>query len=256
MPPATLRRAAFAVSALLSVTGCGRQEGAPTATPTIPAPATTPPPAASPAAPSPSGPPDEPALQKIGDFNRPVHVTAPQGDRRLFVVEKAGKVKVLSGGSEKTFLDLSGRVALGYEQGLLSLAFDPGYRTSGRAYVNYTDERGDTRIVEYRASSDADRLDPDTRREILSVDQPFQNHNGGLLLFDPSGKMLIGMGDGGSGGDPADRAQNLRQLLGKLLRIEPSKPSGGAPYSVPPDNPFVGREEARGEIWAYGLRNP
>ncbi len=181
----------------------------------------------------------------------PVHAAAPAGDRRLFIVEKTGRVKILEEGQvlAEPFLDLSGEVSGGSEQGLLSLAFHPDYAANGRFYVNYTDRAGDTQVVEYHASADPDRADPASARTILSVDQPFSNHNGGLVAFGPDGMLYIGMGDGGSGGDPQGNAQNLGSLLGKLLRLDPD---GG----VPPDNPFVGQAGARGEIWAYGLRNP
>jgi glucose/arabinose dehydrogenase len=119
--------------------------------------------------------------------------------------------------------------------------------------VNYTDTAGDTRIVEYAFAGG--RADPSSARELLTIDQPYPNHNGGHLAFGPDGKLWIGMGDGGSGNDPEDRAQNLGTLLGKLLRIDPM-PSAGRQYTIPGDNPFVGRSGARGEIWAFGLRNP
>jgi len=185
----------------------------------------------------------------------PVHVAAPRGDARLFIVEKTGRVKILRDGSVlgTPFLDLSGQVSGGSEQGLLSIAFHPDFASNGRFYVDYTDRAGDTQIVELRVSGDRDRADPATARTILSIPQPFSNHNGGLVAFGPDGKLYIGMGDGGSGGDPEENAQNLGSLLGKLLRIDVD---AGQPYAVPPDNPFVDRAGARGEIWAYGLRNP
>jgi glucose/arabinose dehydrogenase len=151
-------------------------------------------------------------------------------------------------------LDLSGEVSGGGEQGLLGLTFSPD---GGRLYVNFTDRAGDTRVVEYAFSGG--RADTGTRRELLFVDQPFANHNGGQVSFGPDGRLYVGLGDGGSGNDPGDRAQNLGDLLGSILRIDPA-PSGGRPYTIPPDNPFVGRRDgpsgARGEIWMYGLRNP
>jgi len=185
----------------------------------------------------------------------PVHLAAPRGDARVFIVEKTGRVKILRDGSllGTPFLDLSGQVSGGSEQGLLSIAFHPDFTSNGRFYVNFTDRAGDTQVVEFRVSADRDRADPATARTILSVPQPFSNHNGGLVLFGPDGKLFIGMGDGGSGGDPQENAQNLGSLLGKLLRIDVD---GAQPYAVPSDNPFVDRAGARGEIWAYGLRNP
>jgi len=189
--------------------------------------------------------------QLASGLSFPVHVAAPAGDARLFIVEKTGRVRILQGGQvlATPFLDLSGQVSGGSEQGLLSIAFHPDYGTSGRFVVNYTDQGGDTQIVEYRVSADPNRADPASARTLLSVLQPFSNHNGGLVVFGPDGMLYVGMGDGGSGGDPQGNAQNLGSLLGKLLRLDPD---GGAPA----DNPFVGQAGARGEIWAYGLRNP
>lgn len=174
------------------------------------------------------------------------------------MVERAGRILVLGpDGGRKTVLDIRGSVSSGGERGLLSLAFAPQYAQSGLAYIYYTDNRGDSRIVEYRRdAADPDRFDPATRRELLHVRQPYSNHNGGLVLFDPAGMMMIGLGDGGSSGDPGNRAQDLNDLLGKLLRIDPSRPEGGRPYGIPQDNPFAGRAGARPEVWAYGLRNP
>ena len=198
-------------------------------------------------------------LSKVGDFEQPLYVTQPPGDHRnLFVVEKPGRVAVVRGGRPLTrpFLDLSGQVSAGSEQGLLSLAFAPDYRRSGLAYVYYTDTAGDTRVVEYRRSlSDPLVADPRSRRVVLGVAQPFANHNGGPVLFGPDGFLYIGLGDGGSENDPNRTGQDLSTLLGKLLRIDP-RPSNGRPYAVPPSNPFTGRAGARPEIYAYGLRNP
>jgi glucose/arabinose dehydrogenase len=154
------------------------------------------------------------------------------------------------------FLDLSGEVSTGSEQGLLSIAFAPDYRRSGRFYVDFTDTEGDTRIQEFRRSdSDPAVADPSTRRELLFVDQPFENHNGGLLLFGPDRKLYVGLGDGGAGGDPMRNGQDLGTLLGKILRIDPL-PSGGEPYGIPGSNPFAEEQGARPEVYAYGLRNP
>ncbi|MGI8425413.1 MAG: PQQ-dependent sugar dehydrogenase [Actinomycetota bacterium] len=197
-------------------------------------------------------------LDLVGSFSEPIYVASPPSDPRLVVVEKGGTIKVLDeNGNKQTFLDISDQVSSGSEQGLFSIAFAPDYATSGLAYVDYTDRQGDSRIVEFKVDpADANRLDPKSRREILFVKQPFANHNGGLLLFDAEGMLVIGFGDGGSSGDPGKRAQNLGQLLGKLLRIDPRRPAGGKPYGIPPDNPFVKKAGARPEIWAYGLRNP
>ena len=198
-------------------------------------------------------------LVEIGQFEQPLFVAQPPGERRdLYVVEKTGRIVLVRDGRElpEPFLDLSGEVSTGSEQGLLSMAFAPDYIRSGRFYVDFTDTEGDTRIQEFRRSeSNPAVADPSTRRELLFVDQPFANHNGGLLLFGPDGKLYVGLGDGGAAADPMRNGQDLGTLLGKLLRIDPL-PSGGEPYRTPRSNPFVDREAARREIYAYGLRNP
>jgi Glucose / Sorbosone dehydrogenase len=200
------------------------------------------------------------ALKRIGTFSEPVYVTSPPGDRhRVFVVERGGRIRVVVDGRKlaRPFLDISDRVSSGGERGLLSMAFAPDYRTSGRFYVDYTDRNGDSRIVEYRRAS-TERADPASARQLIFQRQPEPNHNGGLLLFGPDGRLYVGFGDGGGAGDlhgSRGNAQNLGTLLGKILRIDPL-PSGGRPYGIPADNPFAGRAGARGEIWAYGLRNP
>jgi glucose/arabinose dehydrogenase len=147
-------------------------------------------------------------------------------------------------------LDLSAEVSQGGEQGLLGLTFSPD---GSLLYVNITDLEGDTRVIEF--AMDGGQALPRSRRDVLVVDQPYSNHNGGHLAFGPDGYLYIGLGDGGSGGDPEDRAQDLGSLLGKMLRLDP-RASGRRSYRVPPDNPFVGEQGARPEIWAYGLRNP
>jgi glucose/arabinose dehydrogenase len=188
-------------------------------------------------------------------LSNPLLLTAPPADDRLFVVEQVGRVRVIEGGQllPTPFLDVSALITSGGERGLLGLAFHPSYAQNGYLYVDYTDLQGDTRVVRYTVSGDRNRADPGSATLILTVDQPFPNHNGGLVTFGPDGMLYVGMGDGGSGGDPAGNGQNLRALLGKLLRLDVD---GGSPYAVPPDNPFVGRADARPEIWALGLRNP
>ncbi len=198
------------------------------------------------------------ALAKIGEFESPVFLAQPQGEHALYVVEQTGRIMRVGGsGRPEIFLDLSRKVTTdGSEQGLLSMAFAPDYRRSGRFYVNYTNVGGDTRVVEYRRSKrDETVADPRTARTVLRVDQPFANHNGGLVMFGPDGDLYIGLGDGGSGGDPERNGQNLGVLLGKILRIDP-RTTKGAPYRIPANNPFVSNESARPEILAYGLRNP
>jgi glucose/arabinose dehydrogenase len=185
---------------------------------------------------------------QVGSLSEPLAMAWRAGDSTAYVAERGGRVRTLSG---QTVLDLTSAVTTaGSEQGLLGLAFAPD---GGHVYVDYTDTNGDTRVVEYAFKSG--RADMTTRRQLLFVDQPFANHNGGQLVFTGDGLLWIGLGDGGSGGDPANNAQNLGTLLGKVLRIDP-RPSGGQPYGIPRDNPFVGRAGARPEIWAYGLRNP
>jgi len=197
-------------------------------------------------------------LKSIGRFSSPVYVTSPPQDRqRVFVVEQAGRIVVVGGGRKRTFLDIRGQVQSGGEQGLLSVAFAPDYASSGRFYVYFTDKSGDQRVVEYKRAS-ATRADAGSARLVLRMADSEGNHNGGLLLFGPDKHLYIGTGDGGGAGDQhgaRGNAQNLTSLLGKLLRIDPAA-SGGRPYSVPADNPFRGRNGARGEIYSYGLRNP
>jgi glucose/arabinose dehydrogenase len=198
-------------------------------------------------------------LTKIGDFDQPVYVTQPPGEARdLYVVEQTGRIRVVRGGRilPEPFLDVSGEISLSYEQGLLSMAFAPDYGASGRFYVDYTDSAGHDRVVEYRRSADDPlRADPGSARSILDIEDPYPNHNGGLVLFGPDGQLYVGLGDGGSGGDPERRGQDLSTLLGKILRVDPLDPQGGKPYGIP-DNPFVDRPGALPEIFAYGLRNP
>jgi len=205
-------------------------------------------------------------LVKIGTFDQPLYVTAPPGDRRrLFVVERTGRIQILRDGRRLAtpFLDLS-RVAKysAFENGLLSMAFAPDYAQTGRFYVCYTGKDNNVRVVEYLRSS-PERADPRTRRLVLLVRKQQETstesfrtrHNGGLLLFGPNHLLYIGVGDGGAVYDKYNNAQNLGSLLGKILRIDP-RPSASRPYRIPPDNPFVHRRGARPEVYAYGLRNP
>jgi len=197
------------------------------------------------------------ALEKIGEFEDPVFVTQPKGDRALYVVQQTGQiVRVSPSGKVTTLLDISDEITVGGEQGLLSVAFAPDYARSGLFYVDYTNTNGDTRVVEYTTSKSG-KADERSSRTLLEVPQPYSNHNGGLLLFDEDGNLLVGLGDGGAAGDPARNGQDLGALLGKILRITPP-PAGknSAKYSIPDDNPFAGDDDARPEILAYGLRNP
>lgn len=195
-------------------------------------------------------------LVRIGTFSEPDYVTAPPGDRRrLFVVEKRGRIQVLVNGKRAghPFLDISDEVTDDGEQGMLSMAFAPDYATSGRFYIDYIDRNGDTQIQQLRRSAgDPNRADASSRRRVLFVKQPFSNHNGGLLLFGPDRRLYVGLGDGGSEGDPRGYGPNRATLLGKILRIEP-RPGGG--YRSPSSNTFK-RRPGRDEIYAYGLRNP
>ncbi|HEY6584992.1 MAG TPA: PQQ-dependent sugar dehydrogenase [Gaiellaceae bacterium] len=200
----------------------------------------------------------DPKLALVGRFDSPVYLTAPAGDRaRLFVVEQSGRIVISRGGTTlpTPFLDIRGLVLSGGERGLLSLAFPPDYATSRLVYVYYTARNGAITVAEYRTSANPDVADPNTRRLVLSIAHPRSNHNGGQLQFGPDGFLYIGIGDGGGGGDPDRNGQNLGALLGKILRIDP-RAAGGAAYTVPQSNPFVGQAGVRGEIWAYGLRNP
>jgi glucose/arabinose dehydrogenase len=196
------------------------------------------------------------ALKRVGNFDEPTYVAgAPGFPQLLFVVEQEGEVEVVRKGrrADHPFLDIRGLVGAGGERGLLSIAFPPNYQQSGRFYVYYTDNTGSIRVDELRRAS-ATRADPATRRTVIEIAHPVNaNHNGGQLQF--LGDLLyFATGDGGSGGDPPNNAQNKESLLGKLLRIDP-RPSGGRPYSAPADNPFVGKP-GRDEIFSYGLRNP
>lgn len=203
----------------------------------------------------PRGPEPVALAQVAAGLAFPLYLTAPPGDPRLFIVEKGGTIRIVQDGAllSTPFLDLSGQVSTGDEQGLLGLAFDPQYATSGRFVVHYTDLAGDTRVAAYRVSSDPDFADPATGDTILAVDQPFGNHNGGQVLFGPDGFLYVMLGDGGAGGDPGGRGQSLDDLLGSILRIDPVDGGG---YAVPADNPFVGSAGARPEVWSFGLRNP
>ena len=174
-------------------------------------------------------------------------------------MEKGGRIRIVRDGQlvSAPFLDLSAKVSRGGEQGLLGLAFHPDYPDDPRIFVNYTDEAGDTHIASFTVDpSDPDRADPSSEQELLFVDQPYANHNGGVVAFGPDGYLYIGLGDGGSGGDPHGNGQKLGVLLAKVLRIDVDGTADGKAYAIPPDNPFVSRAGAAPEIFALGLRNP
>jgi glucose/arabinose dehydrogenase len=189
-------------------------------------------------------------------LSSPLYLTAPPGDvSRLFIVEQTGAVRIVKDGVllPAPFLDLSGRVSLGGEQGLLGLAFDPDYAGNGRFVVHYTDPAGDTHLSTFQVSTDPDVADGASEQIILTADQPYPNHNGGQILFGPDGLLYLGLGDGGSANDPEGRGQDLTELLGSILRVDVSS---GTSYTIPGDNPFLGQAGARAEVWSYGLRNP
>ena len=208
---------------------------------------------------TPSGPPAGTGvgLQEVASgLSFPLYLTAPVGDlARLFVVEKTGGIRIIKDGAllPGLFLDLSSQVSLGNEQGLLGLAFEPEYTTNGRFLVHYTDLAGNTVLSRFQVSADPDRAEPASEQVILTAAQPASNHNGGQVVFGPDGFLYLGLGDGGSSGDPEGRGQGLSDLLGSILRLDVR---AGDPYTVPADNPFVGNPGARPEVWSYGLRNP
>lgn len=203
----------------------------------------------------------------VDGLQRPVDIAhAGDGSGRLFIVEKPGRIRIVEDGQllPRPFLDITDRVnAGGNEQGLLGLAFHPRYAENGIFFVNYSTssnrggtQSGDTVVSRFNTTGRPDQGDPNSERVILTIAQPFANHNGGDLAFGPDGFLWIGTGDGGSGGDPQGNGQKLSTLLGKFLRIDIDTGDANRPYNIPFDNPFVGRDGARPEIWSYGWRNP
>jgi glucose/arabinose dehydrogenase len=213
-----------------------------------------------------SAPPD-PSLVQLTEvasgFDRPLGLTSPSdGSGRLFVIQQSGRVRIIEGSSyqDPPFLDVTDLISPEVfsgdysERGLLGLAFHPDYAENGLFFVNYTDLSGSTVVARYSVSADdPDLADPSSAVIILTVAQPYRNHNGGHLAFGLDGYLYIGLGDGGSGGDPQGNGQNTSALLGKMLRIDVD---GGDPYAIPDDNPFVNDASYAPEIWALGLRNP
>jgi glucose/arabinose dehydrogenase len=214
------------------------------------------------------GPPERPGgpplvaarlrLERVaGGLQLPLHLAAPLGDRRLFVVERRGTIRVVEDGAlrPEPFLDLTGVVSTaGPERGMLGLAFHPRFAETGRVYVAYTAADGAVTVARFEVRADDPyRADPASAATVIAVAHPDFQHNGGMLAFGPDGRLYVSVGDGGSTGDPDRVAQSPASLLGKLLRLDVD---GAEPYAIPTDNPFVGRAGARGELWALGLRNP
>ena len=196
----------------------------------------------------------------VDGLEQPVQlVDLDDGSGRMLVVQQGGLVRILRDGAldETPFLDVSGQISTGSEQGLLGLAPHPGFAENGTFFIDYTDTDGNTRVERWTTdSADADRADPASAQPVLFQEQPYPNHNGGLLLFGPDGYLYVGLGDGGSGGDPLGHGQNPETLLGSILRIDVDNLAEGQGYGIPDDNPFVDQAGAAPEIWAYGLRNP
>jgi len=230
-----------------------------------------------------SWPPSLTLTQIATGFTHPTYIThAGDGSGRIFIIEQPGRIRIVKNGvvQPTPFLDITSRVnSAGSEQGLLSVAFPPGFASKGYFFVDYTDMTGiaNTVVARYHVTANPDVADPNSEEIVLGITQPYANHNGGQLQFGPDGYLYIGMGDGGSGGDPQNNAQTPSVLLGKILRIDteqtapPSPPSGGsllyyfpaiaktfsiASYTVPATNPYTQTAGYRGEIWALGLRNP
>jgi glucose/arabinose dehydrogenase len=193
----------------------------------------------------------------VSGLQKPLGLAAlPDGSGRMFILEQAGTIRIVQNGSllPDPLLDIRARVgSQGTEQGLLGIALHPDFAKNGYFYVNYTDTNGNTVIARYQVSSqDPNQADPNSEKVLLRVDQPYPNHNGGSMVFGPDGFLYMGLGDGGSGGDPHGNGQSTQTLLGKLLRVDVN---GGDPYAIPPSNPFA-KGGGKAEIWAYGLRNP
>ncbi len=210
--------------------------------------------------PLPTGPDTLKLEQFTKGLDAPIGVTsAGDGSGRLYVNEQPGRVRIVGADGSlqaQPFVDLSDRISSGGERGLLGLAFHPKYADNRRFFVDYTDRDGNTVVSELHASADGASADASSEKVLLQVKQPFANHNGGQLAFGPDGDLYIGLGDGGSGGDPHGNGQNTSVLLGKLLRIDvDATPADGKAYAIPADNPFVSGGGAP-EVWAYGLRNP
>jgi len=228
---------------LLLVSGCGGSGGSFTATP------------------PPAGTAPITLTPFVAGFTAPLDFQTPDdGSGRLFIVEQRGTIRIISGGSLLTspFLDITSKVNDSGEQGLLGLAFHPSYSQSRRFYLNYDRLSGgqmQTVIAEYQVPTDPNLADATSERILLTVNQPSPNHKGGQMAFGTDGFLYIAFGDGGGEGDPLGNGQNRQTVLGKIVRIDVDHTDTGLQYAIPPDNPFVGSSD-RGEIWAYGFRNP
>jgi len=276
-PGSAIRRTASAALVALMVVACGGNSATPlpdasglvsvappaTASPSLAAAGATAPPtptSAPTATPAPTtfGPVSVSLAAFATGFASPIGVSVAPGDPRLFVIQQTGQVVIVVGGKKAgTFLDISARMSCCGERGLLGLAFHPKYATNGRFFVRYTIPSGDVRVSEFHVSSNPNKADPASEKVILTIPHPsYANHNGGRIEFGPDGYLYIGTGDGGSGGDPNNHGQALDTLLGKMLRIDIDATSGSLPYAIPTTNPFAGQADKRGEIFAYGLRNP
>jgi glucose/arabinose dehydrogenase len=180
----------------------------------------------------------------------------PVNADRWFVLQKEGRLRVIEGGVTRTldFLDLSDKVSTESERGLLGMAFHPQFPETPWVYLNYTDKQGSTNVARFTVNTKTWVANPASEKTLLVIEQPWANHNGGMIAFGPKdGYLYIGMGDGGAAADPHNAAQNGQNLLGKILRIDVDQ---GEPYGIPASNPFVGNDDFRDEIWAYGVRNP
>ncbi len=227
---------------------------------TVPAATTTHPPTSPPVVTIETKPPesDDYYLEKVSDgYSKPLYLThSGDGTDRIFIVEQRGVIWILDRDRiqiEAPFLDISDRVRNRGEQGLLGLAFHPLYRENGHFFLHYSSNNGDTVISRFTVSEDPNIAEADSEEILLTEEQPYANHNGGQIAFGPDGDLYIGLGDGGSGGDPLGNGQNTNTLLGAILRIDLDE---GYPYSIPDSNPFKDTDKGRPEIWAYGLRNP
>jgi glucose/arabinose dehydrogenase len=194
----------------------------------------------------------------VGGLSAPTAIVATPApaDKRLFVLERAGTVRVVTPNgtlAPTAFLDIRDKVLGGGEMGLLGMAFHPAYTNNGYFYIHYIDKNQNTVVARYEVSAQPDSADPASEQVLLQLKQPYANHNGGDLAFGPDGYLYVAMGDGGSAGDPDHRAQNQSSLFGKILRVDVDR---GSPYGIPPSNPYVAKKDVKTEIWASGLRNP